>query len=142
MTTRIPAEWEPHGCCWMAWAVHHEWGRAVHKVKRELSELVRTIEKYEPVRLLAPHGRAADEARRDFSACSNVTVIEAPVDDIWMRDIAPTFALRRCGTGEEVVAIDRNFNAWGAMLLEHALDAKWLRAQGRGACLRPASSIG
>ena len=94
MAIRIPAEWEPHACCWMAWAVHREWGKATCKVKRELSEVVQTIAQYEPVRLLAPSGSAAREARREFSACSNVTVIDAPIDDIWMRDIAPTFALR------------------------------------------------
>ena len=82
MTIRIPAEWEPHACCWMAWAVHREWGRAVNKVKHELSEVVQTIARHEPVRLLAPRGRAAREARREFSACSNVTVIEAPVDPL------------------------------------------------------------
>src|ERR1035437_1829985 len=105
MTIRIPAEWEPHACCWMAWAVHREWGKAVNKVKRELREVVQTIARYEPVRLLASHGRAAREARREFSTCSNVTVIEAPVDDIWMRDIAPSFALSGRGTLQEVVAI-------------------------------------
>jgi agmatine deiminase len=40
-------------------------------------------------------------------------VIEAPVDDIWMRDIAPTFALRQDGKARDVVAIDWNFNGWG-----------------------------
>jgi agmatine deiminase len=114
MTIRIPAEWEPHACCWMAWAVHREWGKAVHKVKRELSAVAQTIALFEPVRLLAPYGPAAREARREFSDCSNITVIEAPVDDVWMRDIAPTFALRRRGMRQEVVAIDWNFNAWGA----------------------------
>ena len=79
----------------MAWAIHREWGKAARQVKRELSAVVQTIARYEPVRLLAPRGPAAREARREFSACSNVTVIEAPVDDIWIRDIAPTFALRR-----------------------------------------------
>lgn len=112
MPIRIPAEWEPHACCWMAWAVHREWGKAV-ALKRELSAVVRTIARYEPVRLLAPRGHAAREARREFSACSNITVIEAPVDDIWMRDIAPTFALRSRGARQEVIAIDWNFNAWG-----------------------------
>ena len=114
MTIRIPAEWEPHACCWMAWAVHREWGKAVNKVKRELREVVQTIARYEPARLLAPHGGAAREARRECSTCSNVTVIEAPVDDIWMRDIAPSFALSGRGARQEVVAIDWNFNAWGA----------------------------
>jgi agmatine deiminase len=97
----------------MAWAVHREWGKAVPKVKSELSAVVRTIAQYEPVRLLAPLGHAAREARRAFSACSNITVIEAQVDDIWMRDIAPTFASRVRGARHEVVAIDWNFNAWG-----------------------------
>jgi agmatine deiminase len=114
MTIRIPAEWEPHACCWMAWAVHREWGKAVRKVKRELSAVVQTISRFEPVRLLAAPGPAARDARREFSACRNITVFEAPVDDIWMRDIAPTFALRTEGTRQEIVAIDWNFNAWGA----------------------------
>jgi len=96
----------------MAWAVHREWGKAVQKVRRELSEVVQTIARYEPVRLLTPHG-AAREARREFSSCSNVTVVEAPVDDIWMRDIAPTFAWRGNGDERELVAIDWNFNGWG-----------------------------
>jgi agmatine deiminase len=112
MTIRIPAEWELHDFCWMAWAVHREWGKAVQKVKRELSEVVRTIARYEPVRLLAPH-TAVGEARREFSDCSNVSVIKAEVDDIWMRDIAPTFALRSRGNCREVVGIDWNFNSWG-----------------------------
>jgi agmatine deiminase len=42
----------------MAWAVHPEWGKAVNKVKRELSEVVQTIARYEPVRVLATHGEA------------------------------------------------------------------------------------
>jgi hypothetical protein len=110
---RVPAEWEPHTCCSMAWAVHREWGKAINKVKRELSEVIQTIARYEPVRLLAPSGPAFREGRREFSSCSNVTVIEAPVDDIWMRDIAPTFAWRGDGHEQELVAVDWNFNGWG-----------------------------
>ena len=115
MTIRIPADWEPHGFCWMAWAVHEEWGRAVNKVKRELSEVVQTIARYDPVRVLASRDHSLREARREFSGCSNITVIEAPVDDIWMRDIGPTFAWRGNGRDQEVVAIDWNFNGWGGI---------------------------
>jgi agmatine deiminase len=46
------------------------------------------------------------EAGREFAACPNVTVIDALVDDFWMRDIMPTFALRGEGAAQEVVAID------------------------------------
>ncbi len=111
---RIPAEWEPHACCWMAWAVHEEWGKAASKIKRDLSEVAQRIARYEPVRMLAPRGLAFREARREFASCPDVAVIEAPVDDFWMRDIMPTFALRSDGPVQEVIAIDWNFNGWGS----------------------------
>jgi agmatine deiminase len=111
---RIPAEWEPHECCWMAWAVHREWdGADARKIKRDLSNVIQTIARYEPVCVLARRGPAYREARREFAACDNVTVIEAPVDDFWMRDIMPTFAWRGEGLARELVTIDWNFNAWG-----------------------------
>ncbi|MHC2519010.1 agmatine deiminase family protein [Bradyrhizobium diazoefficiens] len=111
---RIPAEWEPHECCWMAWAVHSEWdARDATRIKRDLTKVVHTIARFEPVRLLAPCGRALHEARKLFSDCSNVDVIKAPVDDFWMRDIMPTFAVHTSGGRRQVVAIDWNFNGWG-----------------------------
>jgi agmatine deiminase len=97
----------------MAWAVHSEWGKARNAVKRELSEVIQTIARYEPVRVLAPRGRELWEALREFARCPRIKVIEAPVDDIWMRDIAPTFAWRGSGHGQELVTIDWNFNGWG-----------------------------
>jgi agmatine deiminase len=113
LAVRIPAEWEPHKCCWMAWAVDHRDWEAINKVKHQLSEVIRTVARYEPVRLLARRGTAYREALCEFAACSDITVIEAPVDDIWMRDIMPTFAVRGAGAAREVVAIDWNFNSWG-----------------------------
>src|SRR5207248_1272568 len=47
--------------------------------------------------------------RNRFQGC-NVEVIEAPIGDIWLRDIAPTFAVR----GNGLLAIDWNFRSWGA----------------------------
>ncbi|WP_316186471.1 agmatine deiminase family protein [Bradyrhizobium sp. SZCCHNRI2014] len=111
---RIPAEWEPHECCWMAWAVHREWSaRDEARIKCDLTKVVHAIARFEPVRLLAPRGREFQEASKRFSGCSAVTVIEAPVDDFWARDIMPTFALRTIGAHKKVVAIDWNFNGWG-----------------------------
>jgi agmatine/peptidylarginine deiminase len=57
--------------------------------------------------------RELQEALREFARSPRITVIEAPVDDIWMRDIAPTFAWRGRGHDQELVAIDWNFNGWG-----------------------------
>jgi agmatine deiminase len=109
---RVPAEWEPHECCWMAWAVDQRdhWAD-INKVKDELHQVVQTIAGCEPVRLLTPSDQMAD-AKARFSG-GKVEFVEAPVDDIWMRDIAPTFALCGEGADQEVVAIDWNFNGWG-----------------------------
>ena len=136
MITRIPAEWEPHACCWMAWAVHREWGNVVSKVKRELSEVVQTIARYESVCVLAPRGPTLREARREFANCRNATVIGAPVGDIWMCDIAPIFARRR----GEVIAIDFNFNGWGTRAKAYAI---WIPPCGDGGkafCVRRLSA--
>ncbi|WP_256464938.1 agmatine deiminase family protein [Bradyrhizobium sp. CW4] len=111
---RIPAEWESHECCWMAWAVHREWSaRDAARIKRDLTKVVHAIARFEPVRLLAPRGRAFREASEHFVDCSTVTVIEAPVDDFWMRDVMPTFAIHADRGQRQVVAIDWNFNGWG-----------------------------
>lgn len=107
MTIRIPAEWEPHACCWMAWAVQSEWKDWAEAVKRELAAVARAVAQFEQVRLLTPPDQIVDPRAR--FAGGNIEIIEAPVDDIWVRDIAPVFAWR----GGEVVAIDFNFNGWG-----------------------------
>lgn len=112
-SVRIPAEWEPHAYCWMAWAVHREWGRMMCDVKKDLARVIRTISRYETVRLLAPPGPHIKEAEREFGSDPQIEIIPAPVDDIWLRDIAPTFAIRGEGAMREVVAIDWHFASWG-----------------------------
>jgi agmatine deiminase len=90
----------------MAWAVHREWGPMRDAVERELDGVIRTIAEYEPVRLLTPPDLLPAARARQFGA--NVEIVPAPVDDIWMRDIAPVFARR----GGQTIAIDFNFNGW------------------------------
>ena len=102
------ADWQLHSCCYLAWAIHPEWGKNAPRVKSELRGVITTIAEYEPVKLLVAPDRIYDARQQSFGA--NVEVIEAPVDDIWMRDIIPTFGRR----GEEIVAIDWNFNGWGS----------------------------
>ncbi len=103
---RIPADDEPHACTIMAWAVHREWGVERERVERELDAAIRTVAEYEPVKLLTPLDLVSTARARKFGP--DVEVVPAPVDDIWMRDIAPVFA--KCGP--ETIAIDFNFNAW------------------------------
>jgi agmatine deiminase len=103
---RIPADHESHACTIMAWAVHREWGALREQVERELDCVIRCVAEYEPVALLTPPELVSDVRGRRFGPA--VELVPAPVDDIWMRDIAPVFAKR----GAETVAFDFNFNAW------------------------------
>lgn len=104
---RLVPDWTKHSYCWMAWAFHHEWGSLLRSAKQELHDLIAMISRYEPVRLLTPP-QAISEAQSCFAG-RNVEIISAPVDDIWMRDIAPIYAMR----GNSAVPIDLNFNSWG-----------------------------
>jgi agmatine deiminase len=94
--------------------LHREWdGATIRKIKRDLSKVIQTIARYEAVRVLAHRCLGYREARREFCRCPNVSVVQAPVDDFWMRNIMPTFALRSSDGLQEIVAIDSNFNGWG-----------------------------
>jgi agmatine deiminase len=104
---RLVPDWAQHSYCWMAWAIHPEWGSLLRSAKEELYELILAISRYEPVRLLTPPP-AVGEAQSCFAG-RNVDVVSAPVDDIWMRDIAPIYAIQ----GIRAVPIDFNFNSWG-----------------------------
>lgn len=104
---RLVPDWVEHSYCWMAWAFHPEWGSLLRSAKQELHDLIVTISRYEPVRLLTP-SHAIAEAHSCFAG-RNVEIVSAPVDDILMRDIAPIYAMR----GNHAVPIDLNFNSWG-----------------------------
>ncbi|MCC8978667.1 agmatine deiminase family protein [Bradyrhizobium acaciae] len=104
---RLVPDWAEHSYCWMAWAFHPEWDSLLRSAKQELLDLIVVISRYEPVRLLTPP-QAISEAQSCFAG-RNVEIVSAPVDDIWMRDIAPVYAMR----GNHAVPIDLNFNGWG-----------------------------
>jgi agmatine deiminase len=103
---RIPADFEPHRTTIMAWAIHREWGGDVQRVEFELDIIIRTIAEFEPVMLLTPPDLVGAVRVRRFGP--EVEIVPAPVDDIWMRDIAPAFGKR----GNQTIAIDFNFNCW------------------------------
>lgn len=103
---RIPADFEPHRTTIMAWATHREWGGNVQRVECELDTIIRTVAEFEPVTLLTPPDLVYAVRMRRFGP--EIEIVPAPVDDIWMRDIAPAFGKR----GNQTVAIDFNFNGW------------------------------
>lgn len=110
-TYLMPAEGAPQDRVWMAFpsagyslgdneAEHHEarstWDAVAH-----------AIADFEPVTLLVDPDEIG-HARKYVSA--DIEIVEAPLDDAWMRDIGPTFVHADDGT---VAAVDWVFNGWG-----------------------------
>lgn len=67
-----------------------------------------TISEYQPVTVVVDPVARADA---DRLLAGDVDVLEAPLDDFWMRDIGPTFVVDDEG---DLGAVDWVFNGWGA----------------------------
>ncbi|WP_377643405.1 agmatine/peptidylarginine deiminase [Oryzobacter terrae] len=115
---RMPPEWAPHERTWMAWpSAGYTLGdtEADADVARGTwAAVARAVAGFEPVVLVADPS-AADVARdrvgRGGPTAHGIEVLEAPLDDAWMRDIGPTFVR---GADGALGAVDWVFNGWGA----------------------------
>ncbi len=119
---RMPDEGEPHLRTWMAFGASAEiWGDEIlHDVQSNLAELARTIAKYEPVSMLVRSAERATAQRLLRGA--NVTLIEADLDDLWIRDTGPSFVVNPAKPSERG-GVQFNFNGWGGKQA-HGHDAK------------------
>lgn len=112
---RMPDESERHLRTWMAFGASADiWGeRLLPEVQRNLAELARTIAKYEPVSMLVR--RDEMDLARDLLGGAKVQLLEAELDDLWMRDTSPSFVVAEGQTGErrQRAAVNFNFNGWG-----------------------------
>jgi len=106
----MPAEWQPHTRCWMAWPSNSAiWTNGMTEAYRAVATVVRAILNFEPVSLLV---RPADRERA-FQLCgSEVEYFEYPLDDSWMRDFGPTFVVSK-ESGRKLAGVNWQFNGWG-----------------------------
>jgi len=109
----MPAEWEPHAATWLAWP-HAEttWPGCLDAAEREFEFFVRTLARFERVELIAqsePHRAALAARLGELTRSGRVRLHVIPTDDVWMRDIGPTFVRGAAG----LVAVDWTFDAWG-----------------------------
>lgn len=113
----MPAEWERHERCWMAWPCFEKlWGDHLAGAQRGFAEVAKAIARFEPVTMLAPES-AIGEAEK---LCGEtVSVLRCDLDDSWMRDIGPNFVKR----GDELAASIFHFNAWGGKYTRFCKDA-------------------
>ena len=114
----MPAEWEPHVGCWMAWPTRVElWRDYLELAREDYARVARTIARYEPLTMIAAPSQVADAQRR---CGSSVRVAAMPIDDSWLRDSAPTFLIDRRGRR---AAAAFTFNAWGSKFAHFDQDA-------------------
>ena len=105
---RMPAEFEPHGGCWMAWPERTDnWRLGAKPAQEEFAAVATAIAASEPVTM------AVSDAQ--FEHCRamlppDVRVVEVSTDDAWMRDTGPTFVVDDKGGRR---GVDWRFNAWG-----------------------------
>lgn len=112
MANHWPAEWEQHTRTWMAWP---SGGYALGDTEDEANEaraawsaVANAIVRHEPVTMVVGPG-SVDVAREWLH--ESVDIVEAPLDDAWMRDIGPTFVRTADGS---LRGVDWVFNGWGA----------------------------
>ena len=108
----MPAEWQPHARTWMAWpSAGYTLGETPddwHEARSTWAAVANAIVRFEPVSMLC---EAADlEIAREYLD-ERVELIEAELNDAWMRDIGPTFVRAADGS---VAAVNWIFNGWGA----------------------------
>ena len=115
----MPDEADPHRRTWMAFGAGQKiWGKKLlPEVQRNLATIAKTIARYEPVSMLV---NQADLGTAKQLAGSQVELIAAPLDDLWIRDTGPVFVVNRQG---KKAAVDLNFNGWGGKQ-EFARDAQ------------------
>jgi agmatine deiminase len=112
-------EREPHARTWMAFGPSEDvWGEELlPRVREDLALVANAIAEFEPVTMLVrPQEREIAEALCE----EGVELVEAPLDDLWIRDTGPCFVVSSDG---DLGAVDLNFNGWGNKQ-EHDADAR------------------
>ncbi len=113
MTWRMPAESEPHERTWMAYpsagySLGGDTAEEQHEARSTWAAVAHAVAEFEPVTVVVDPAEV-EEARKYLS--EKVDIVEAPLNDAWMRDIGPTFVLSDEG---RLGGVDWVFNGWGA----------------------------
>ncbi len=126
---RMPAEWEQHLACYLAWPHNRDtWPGKFEVIPPIYAEMVAKIARFEPVRLAVTDASQIDEVRAMIRDAARRTETEAPgpllpidifhlpTNDAWARDHGPIFVNRLANAapdGPNQIALDWRFNSWG-----------------------------
>lgn len=113
----MPAEWEEHDACWMAWPSSKEcFGDSLENAKATYTKVAEAISESEVVYMLV-NSDQREEAEAMCGHCASL--IDARSWDSWTRDSAPTFVRDKNGM---VAGIDWVFTGWGHHPILNATD--------------------
>jgi len=125
----MPAEWEPHAACWLAWPCGRNlWSHYLEDTRVAfvaLCEAIRDVDRAtgrargEIVHILVQDAEGESDARRALRKVP-ARFHQVPYGDIWLRDTGPLFVTRSDGKG---ASVRFGFNGWGGKyLFEHDVD--------------------
>ncbi|MEU1972970.1 agmatine deiminase family protein [Microbacterium sp. NPDC019599] len=142
MSWTMPAETARHDRTWMAFPRE---GITLGDTDAEREEgyaawtaVAHAVAEFEPLTMVVDPSEA-DRARRMLG--SHIDVVEAPLDEFWMRDVGPSFVLDAERPGV-LGAVDWTFNGWGAPAwAEWQLSAELGRVVGAAAGAEVVSSL-
>lgn len=111
---RMPAEFTRHERTWMAFPREGftlgEGTETREQGYRAWTDVAHAVLQFEPVSMVVDPTEIA-RARRMLD--SAIEIVEAPLDEFWMRDMGPTFVVDSDRPGA-LGAVDWIFNGWGA----------------------------
>jgi agmatine deiminase len=114
MTWRMPAETARHARTWMAFpregVTLGETAEARDAGYAAWTSVAHATAEFEPVTMVVDPTEI-DRARRMLSG--DIEILEAPLDEFWMRDMGPTFVVDDDRPGV-LGGVDWSFNGWGA----------------------------
>lgn len=110
---RIPAEWEPHEACWIAFPyLADEWPGMLLRAQQSIAELCSAVAGpgAESVRLLVKDERVEAAARTLLGERAGIDYVRADYGDCWVRDTLPSFGWLEDGRR---AGLRFRFNGWG-----------------------------
>jgi agmatine deiminase len=107
---RMPAEYESHTGCWMAWPERPDnWRLGAKPAQAAFAAVAEAVNASDPVTMVVS---AAEFEHCRATLSPSIRVVEMATNDAWMRDTGPTFVIDRAGRRR---GIDWQFNAWGGL---------------------------
>lgn len=127
----MPAEWSPHRATWLAWP-HNlaTWPTDLEQVRDVWIQMIAALSPYERVYLLVndelSEREVAARLKKAQAVTENVTLLQIPTIDVWMRDYGPTFVTRDAKE-KPLGCNDWIFNGWGGKYESYEEDDKVAR---------------